>query len=219
MGKRVLPGRDPKVYIKGCECIRRDFAPIVVETQRKMIDLLLDNKVDDAIQLVQTTYTDLYAGRTPLKKLILCKKLAQLPEEYKSRMPHVELAKRLQKERPEIAPVAGDRVEYVIRTGREQLFERAIAPDEVDKHTVDYAYYAEKQLKQPLARIMDLVCDVNQLFPHVAMTAAVNKNQLKRLGIVATKRAPKRRKITKLDIAMAKTLADKDIRKFFTIKK
>ena len=110
-------------------------------------------------------------------------------------------------------------MEYVIRTGREQLFERAIAPDEVDKHTVDYAYYAEKQLKQPLARIMDLVCDVNQLFPHVAMTAAVNKNQLKRLGIVATKRAPKRRKITKLDIAMAKTLADKDIRKFFTIKK
>ena len=219
MGKRVLPGRDPKVYIKGCECIRRDFAPIVVETQREMIDLLLDNKVDDAIQLVQKTYTDLYAGRTPLKKLILCKKLAQLPEEYKSRMPHVELAKRLQKERPEIAPVAGDRVEYVIRTGREQLFERAIAPDEVDKHTVDYAYYAEKQLKEPLARIMDLVCDVNQLFPHVAMTAAVNKNQLKRLGIVATKRAPKRRKITKLDIAMAKTLADKDIRKFFTIKK
>tara|TARA_B100001093_G_scaffold384453_1_gene370149 strand:- start:12523 stop:16164 length:3642 start_codon:yes stop_codon:yes gene_type:complete len=219
MGKRVLPGRDPKVYIKGCECIRRDFAPIVVETQRKMIDLLLDNKVDEAIELVQTAYTDLYAGRTPLAKLILCKKLSQLPEEYKTRAPHVELAKRLQKERPEIAPVAGDRVEYVIRTGREKLFARAIAPDEVDKHTIDYAYYAEKQLKQPLARIMDLVCDVNRLFPHLAMTAAVNKNQLKRLGIVATQRTPKRRKLTNLDIAVAKTLADKDIRQFFSIGK
>ena len=218
MGKRVLPGRDPKVYIKGCECIRRDFAPIVVETQRAMIDLLLENKVDEAIELVQTAYSDLYAGKTPLAKLIMCKKLSQLPEEYKSRAPHVELAKRLQRERPEIAPVAGDRVEYVIRSGREKLFARAITPDEVDKHTIDYAYYAERQLKQPLARIMDLVCDVNQLFPHLAMTAAINKTQLKRLGITATQRAPKRRKLTKLDVAVAKTLANKDIRGFFSIK-
>ena len=220
LGKRVLPGRTASVYIKGCECIRRDFAPLVVETQRAMIDLLLDNKVDDAIDLVRQTYTDLYAGKIPLSKLILSKKLSQLPEHYKSKAPHVELAKRLKKECPEKAPVAGDRVEYVIRTGREKLFERAITPAEVDKYTVDYAYYAERQLKQPLARIMELVCDANQLFPHTPLTVNVNKEQLKRLGITATQRTPtKRRKLTDVDPAACTQMADRDIRQFFSITK
>lgn len=216
LGKRVLPGRSASVYIKGCECIRRDFAPLVVEIQRQMIDLLLDNKVDDAIQLVKQTYKDLYAGNIPLEKLIMSKKLSQLPEQYKSKAPHVELAKRLQRERPEKAPVAGDRVEYVIRRGREKLYERAITPDEVDQHSVDYEYYAEKQLKKPLARIMELVCDANKLFPRTPLTAAVNKAQLKRLGITATGR-PKRRKLVHADDATCAKMADRDIRKFFNI--
>ena len=181
-----------------------------------MIDLLLDNKVDDAIQLVKQTYKDLYAGNIPLEKLIMSKKLSQLPEQYKSKAPHVELAKRLQRERPEKAPVAGDRVEYVIRRGREKLYERAITPDEVDQHSVDYEYYAEKQLKKPLARIMELVCDANKLFPRTPLTAAVNKAQLKRLGITATGR-PKRRKLVHADDATCAKMADRDIRKFFNI--
>lgn len=216
LGKRVLPGRSASVYIKGCECIRRDFAPLVVEIQRQMIDLLLDNNVDDAIHLVQQTYTDLYKGKIPLEKLIMSKKLSQLPEHYKTKAPHVELAKRLQRQRPEKAPVAGDRVEYVIRRGREKLYERAIAPDEVDQHSIDYEYYAEKQLKKPLARIMELVCDANQLFPRVPLTAAVNKAQLKRLGITASER-PKRRKLMQADAAACAKMADRDIRNYFKI--
>jgi DNA polymerase elongation subunit (family B) len=218
LGKRVLPGRAASTYIKGCECIRRDFAPLVVDTQRAMIDLLLENKVDDAIALVRTTYTDLYAGKIPLEKLILSKKLSQLPENYRTKAPHVQLAIRLKKQCPEKAPVAGDRVEYVIRTGREQLFDRAISPSEVDQHTIDYAYYAEKQLKQPLARIMELVCDANTLFPYTPLTIDVNKEHLKRLGVTATRRTvTKRRRLVDVDKDTCAKMATKDIRKFFNI--
>ena len=67
-------------------------------------------------------------------------------------------------------------------------------------HTVDYAYYAEKQLKQPLARIMELVCDANTLFPYTPLTVDVNREQLKRLGITATRRTvTKRRKLADVD--------------------
>lgn len=220
LGKRVLPGRTASTYIKGCECIRRDFAPLVVETQRAMIDLLLQNKIDQAIDLVRTTYTDLYKGNIPLEKLILSKKLSQLPERYKTKAPHVQLAIRLKKQCPEKAPVAGDRVEYVIRTGREQLFDRAITPAEVPNHTVDYAYYAEKQLKQPLARIMELVCDANTLFPYTPLTIDVNKEHLKRLGVTATKRdTVKRRRLQDVDATTRAEMASKDIRKFFNVAK
>lgn len=158
IGNLCLPGRPPKAYIKGCECVRRDFAPIVVKTQRAMIDMLLKDDVAGAKSLIESTFNDLYAGRIPLADLTMSKKLTQLPENYSSKMPHVELAKRLKLERSEY-PVAGDRVEFVIRAGYEDFNQRAICPDEVGKYVIDYDYYAEKQLRKPLERIMELVTD------------------------------------------------------------
>lgn len=156
IGNLCLPGCPPTTYIKGCECVRRDFAPIVVSTQRKVIDLLLQDDVAAAKALISKTFDDLYSGNIALSELTLSKKLTQLPEKYKSKMPHVELAKRLKLSGKKF-PVAGDRVEFVIRAGYEDLNQRAILPEEVCDYVIDYNYYAEKQLRKPLERIMDLV--------------------------------------------------------------
>lgn len=217
IGKLCLPGRKPKVYIKGCECVRRDFAPIVVATQQKMIKLLLENDVEGATAMIRTTFQQLFAGEIPVKDLILSKKLSQLPQHYKSKMPHVELAKRLKRERPDKAPVAGDRVEYLIRAGMEDLNQRAITPDEVDNFVIDYNYYADKQLRKPLDRIMDLVCDVNQLFEKHAVSAPLNDAGIVKYLQRKPKRKPKRHTPQTNKKQCLKTTEYADIRKFLGI--
>jgi len=156
IGNLCLPGKAPKTYIKGCECVRRDFAPIVKKTQLAVIDCLLRNDVVGAKALITKTFDDVYAGKVPLEDLTLTRKLTQLPERYKSKMPHVELAKRLGSQY-----VPGDRVEFLIRAGPEDLNQRAIAPSEVGEYVVDYHYYADRQLRKPLTRIMELVTNEN----------------------------------------------------------
>ena len=210
IGNLCLPGRPPKAYIKGCECVRRDFAPIVVSTQRTMIDLLLNDDVAGAKELITKVFDDLYAGRIPLSELTLSKKLTQLPENYKSKMPHVELAKRLKVQRPEKAPVAGDRVEFVIRAGPEDLNQRAICPDEVGKYVIDYNYYAEKQLRKPLERIMELVTDDDLWHPRsvsAPMTDAGIVRYLKRTNTSSSSTAS--------TCVPRKKAKIQDIRKFF----
>ena len=215
IGNLCLPGQKPKPYIKGCECVRRDFAPIVVKTQRKMISLLLEDNVSGAIQLVQDTFDKLFAGQISLDDLTLSKKLTQLPENYRSKMAHVELAKRLKRDRPDKAPVAGDRVEYVIRAGFEELYMRAILPDEVDKYVIDYNYYANKQLRKPLERIMELVTDTN-IFHERRVTAPLTNvgiiRFLKRKHTIGTKKITTK-PIVQTSIKKAKIV---DIRKFFS---
>ena len=220
IGNLCLPGRPPKAYIKGCECVRRDFAPIVVSTQRTMIDMLLRDDVSGAKALIEKTFDDLYAGRIPLSELTLSKKLTQLPENYKSKMPHVELAKRLKLERPEKAPVAGDRVEYVIRAGVEDLNQRAISLDEVDKYVVDYNYYAEKQLRKPLERIMELVTS-DDLWRPRAVTAPLTDAGIVRYLKRSVEPVSVSRKRIKLGTSTTSTTSTmgstkpQDIRKFF----
>jgi DNA polymerase elongation subunit (family B) len=72
----------------------------------------------------------------------------------------VNLALRLEKENPEEAPVAGDRVDYVIYCGNSsKTSECACLPAEISsgKYQVDRDYYLEKQLKGPLLRILEKV--------------------------------------------------------------
>lgn len=209
-GKLCLPGRAPKPYLKGVECIRRDFAPIVVSTQRRMIELILENKLSEAETMVRETFRRLYAGEIPLQELTMCKKLSQLPENYKTKSPHVELAKRQQASGR--GPKAGDRVEYLIRAGFEDLNQRSIAPEEVDKYVIDYNYYAEKQLRKPLERILELATDTDDIFQQRHVSAATNNSGIVQYLSVGKRRGSgsgsgekvytktKKRKITDTDI-------------------
>lgn len=160
-GFKFEPGHAPKLQIKGLEAARRDYAPLLVETQKKMLNiLLLDRNVQMACDYVGKVVFDLMNGNTPIEKLIMSKKLSRSPEKYKSVAAHVFLALRLQKEAPAIAPVSGDRVDYVIyASGNSKVSESACLPSEIlsGKFSIDTAYYLEKQLKGPLMRILEKI--------------------------------------------------------------
>ena len=152
-----------KLDAKGFECVRRDFAPIVSKTQKRVFDLLIKERdTAGAVAFARSRVEDLLNGRCEIEELTLSKQLTQPPENYKSSAAHVELAKRLIRDLPPtVAPKVGDRIDYLIRTGQEKQYQRAVTPDEIrsGEFVVDTRYYLDKQLRKPLFRVFDMVVD------------------------------------------------------------
>ena len=132
--------------------------------------LIFQDKIEEAVSYVQGVMKRLYAGDIPLDDLLLTKKLSQPVEDYKTTSPHVELAKRLNGKYQ-----AGERVEYFIRAGAGDLNQRAVTREELVNHRLDYDYYADRQLKKPIQRIMDLIVQ-RQVFKRMAVTAPIRAN-------------------------------------------
>ena len=145
------------------------------------------------------------------------------PAEYKNPAPHVELAKYLQRTLPPTqAPKTGDRINYIIKPGREKMFLRSAQPQDVidGKCSVDAKWYLDNQLRKPIQRVFDMIIDnTNDIFK-------VNKLQSAKVGTdsifsswVASKRKPvEDRKAKEVDIKRRKIGVKKnklDIRSFF----
>lgn len=168
VGMKFEPGLPPKLHMKGIEAVRRDFAPLLVHTQKKFLDYLI--KQEDkkkACEYVRNVVQDLFKDKLPLEQFIMSKKLSQDPSEYKSKAPHVELAIRMAKIDKTTAPLAGDRVQYVIHSGSALISKRACVPADVEsgKRLIDRNYYYEKQLRIPLLRLMGpVVRDADSYF-------------------------------------------------------
>jgi DNA polymerase elongation subunit (family B) len=207
-GNMCLEGKDPKIYMKGVECIRRDFCDLVIKTQKHMIELILDDKIEDAVAHVRLVMDDLHKGNVSMEDLIMSKKLSQAPEHYKTVAPHVELAKRLGANGPQ----AGDRVEYLIRAGFEPLNQRAILVSEASIYRLDYKYYAERQLHGPIQRILDVVVGY-KVFRHQAVTAATKAGSIVKFLNVGERR--KRRKLNNPPNPHTGVVTAQDIRRFF----
>lgn len=162
-GYKYEPGLPPKLHLKGIEAVRRDFAPLLVDTQKKLLNtLIIEQNVQKGCTLVHNIVKDLFMDKLPLNMFIMSKKLSRDPADYASKGPHVQLALKLAKKDPVQAPVSGDRVEYVIHIGSKMMSERACLPKDIidGKHMVDLNYYFEKQLKAPMLRIFKVIKEI-----------------------------------------------------------
>lgn len=164
-GHKFEPGLAPKLDVKGFECVRRDFAPIVSKTQKKiLVKLCKENDIQGAIDYAREIVVQLLENKVPLEDLTMSKKLTRKPEDYKNPAPHSELAKRLQATQPaHIAPKTGDRIDFVIRPGYkgEKTCMRAVTPDDVrnGEASADTRWYLSNQLEAPLRRIFEMIMD------------------------------------------------------------
>lgn len=164
-GHKFEPGLAPKLDVKGFECVRRDFAPIVSKTQKEiLIRLCKHNDVQGAIDFARTVVVKLLENRVPIEDLIMSKQLTRKPADYKNPAPHTELAKRLQATQPaHIAPKTGDRIPFIIRPGYkgEKTCMRAVTPEDVAAGlaSADTRWYLNHQLQQPLQRIFEMIMD------------------------------------------------------------
>ncbi len=162
-GYKYEPGKAPNLDVKGFECVRRDYAPIVSRTQKEIFVLLCkENDIEGAVRHARQTVVKLLEGKVPLEDLILSKQLSKPPEQYKNPQPHVELTKYLRKILPPTqAPKTGDRIDYIIKPGIGKTCTRAAQPSDVTNGicSVDNRWYLNNQLKEPLTRVFDMVID------------------------------------------------------------
>lgn len=164
-GHKFEPGLAPKLDVKGFECIRRDFAPIVSKTQKEvLIRLCKQNDIQGAIRYARDKVLELLSNKVPIEELTMSKKLTRRPQDYKNPMPHTILAKKLQAIQPaHIAPKTGDRIDFVIRPGYrgEKTCMRAVTPEDVRNGLAeaDTRWYLSNQLQKPLQRIFEMIME------------------------------------------------------------
>lgn len=201
-GHKFEPGLAPKLDVKGFECVRRDFAPIVSKTQKEvLIRLCKHNDIPGAIQYARDVVVKLLNNEVSIGDLTMSKQLTRRPEDYKNPAPHTELAKRLQATQPpHIAPKTGDRIAYLIRPGYkgEKTFTRGVTPEDVreGRASADTRWYLSNQLEKPLRRIFEMVMEnASDIFEVTAVhQPQVVANKMMRGFVQRTNRDKKKRK-------------------------
>lgn len=108
------PHKYDKMDTKGIETVRRDNCLLVRNVVSKCLEkILIEQDEKGAIEYVKNTISDLLMNRLDLSLLVITKGLTQDAEDYATRAPHVEVAKKMQERDPATAPSIGDRVAYV----------------------------------------------------------------------------------------------------------
>ena len=122
-----------KMDCKGIETVRRDFCGLVkdvVETSLKAI--LIHKNPDLAISYIKNEISELLLNKMDISKLVITKALTKTEDQYASgnKQAHVELASKIKKRDPNMAPAVGDRVPYVMIKGEvgAKAYEKAEDP-------------------------------------------------------------------------------------------
>jgi len=107
-----------KMDCKGIETVRRDNCSLVKEVVDTCLRLILiEQNVHGAVAYVKGIISDLLMNRIDLSMLVISKALTRSADAFDNKQAHVELAARIAKRDPGMAPNIGDRIPYVIIKG------------------------------------------------------------------------------------------------------
>ena len=145
--------QDGSLDIVGLEVIRGDWAEVAKRVQQHVLEIILKvQSPEKAIEYVKSIAIDLQHNRIPLEDLIIWKTLTKPPKNYAVRAPHVQAAKMLIARGARLT--IGDKVGYVIQTGKGPLFSRAIPYVFAKIDNVDSTYYITNQVLPAAARVL-----------------------------------------------------------------
>lgn len=136
------------------EVIRGDWAGVAKKAQEHVLEIVLkDRSPEKAAEFIHNMVDDLRHRKVPFKDLIIWKTLTKPIEEYAIRASHVEAAKMLKANGWQMT--VGDKVGYVILTGRGRLYERVKPYVFATYKDVDVEYYVSKQVVPAAARVLE----------------------------------------------------------------
>jgi hypothetical protein len=108
-----MPPAKPKVDSKGVESKRLDNCPLVRRMMERVFDLLLvQQNTRGALDYVHACLRDLIQRKVEFADLVITKSISKL--EYKTKVVHFEVAKRMKARDPAYPMAPGERVPYVI---------------------------------------------------------------------------------------------------------
>lgn len=151
--KRYAVIEDGEIIAKGLELVRRDWAPIVKETQENVLMAILkEGNTQKAIDEVKRILKELKSGKVDKKELIIHTQITKKLEDYKQIGPHVIAARQI--EDHGIKVTKGTIVQYIIVKGKGPISQKAVPYEYSEGLDYDTDYYINNQLIPAVARIM-----------------------------------------------------------------
>ena len=127
--------------------------------------ILVEKDLNGAIAYAKGMIADLLQNKIDMSKLVITKALTRTADNYANKQAHVELAARIKKRDPGLAPAVGDRVPYVMIKGTvgAKAYEKAEDPIYVLDNNVpiDTNWYLEHQLSEPIKRLFEPILPDN----------------------------------------------------------
>ena len=151
--KRYAVIEDGEIIAKGLELVRRDWAPIVKQTQEAVLMAILkEGDADEAIKEVKKAFKRIKNGDVERKELIIHTQITKPLNQYKQIGPHVVAAKRIEEHGIKVS--RGTIIQYIIVKGKGSISDRAIPYDYSEGYEYDKDYYINNQLIPAIERIM-----------------------------------------------------------------
>lgn len=151
--KRYAVIEDGEIIAKGLELVRRDWAPIVKNTQKAVLMAILEEgNSDKAINEVKKVLKKIKNGEVDKKEMIIHTQITKPLDQYKQVGPHVVAARKI--EEHGIKVTRGTIIQYIIVKGKGSISQRAVPYEYSEGYTYDKDYYIQNQLIPAIERIM-----------------------------------------------------------------
>ena len=151
--KRYAVIEDGEIIAKGLELVRRDWAPIVKNTQKSVLMAILkEGDSDKAINEVKKVLKEIKNGNVDKKEMIIHTQITKPLDQYKQVGPHVVAARKI--EEHGIKVTRGTIIQYIIVKGKGSISQRAVPYEYSEGYIYDKDYYIHNQLIPAIERIM-----------------------------------------------------------------
>ncbi|WP_299523969.1 DNA polymerase domain-containing protein [uncultured Methanobrevibacter sp.] len=151
--KRYAVIEDGEIIAKGLELVRRDWAPIVKQTQENILmDILKEGNTKKAINTVKEVLKRLKSGKIEGKELIIHTQITKPLTDYKQIGPHVIAAKKMEEHGIKVSK--GTIIQYIITKGKGSISQRAVPYEYSEGLEYDRDYYINNQMIPAVGRIM-----------------------------------------------------------------
>lgn len=151
--KRYAVIEDGEIIAKGLELVRRDWAPIVKNTQKSVLMAILkEGDSDKAIKEVKKVLKKIKKGEVDKKEMIIHTQITKPLDQYKQVGPHVVAARKI--EDHGIRVTRGTIIQYIIVKGKGSISQRAVPYEYSEGYEYDRDYYIHNQLIPAIERIM-----------------------------------------------------------------
>ncbi len=139
--------------IVGFEYVRRDWALIAKETQRKVIEAVLsEGNPAKAVQIVRETIKKLKSGKMEKRKLVILTQIKKPIAKYESIGPHIAAAKKaIAKGKP---LGEGSIIGYIVTRSGKSISGKAQLEEYVAEGNYDAEYYIKHQVIPAVIRII-----------------------------------------------------------------
>ncbi len=139
--------------IVGFEYVRRDWARIAKDTQRRVLQAVLEEgKPEKAVQVVRKAVKDLKEGKVQKKDLVIISTVKKSIKSYESIGPHIAAAKKAIKRGKRIG--VGTIIEYIVTRSGKSISDRAELAEFVQEGNYDADYYIEHQVFPAVIKII-----------------------------------------------------------------